>query len=391
MGWRDLLKPDIQDFIKTHRDSDVRALAFKKAPDASWPYALILDQIKVHQKAKVKAYNLYESDGFIFPNSDLFEQASSSACANYKTYMFENRGCFVDLTAGAGVDGFTISRGFHQSVFVERDEVSAQLLTHNAACFGDNIVVVCDDAVDYVREMDMCDAVFIDPQRRGNGRKGFFAFEDCSPNIVQLLPVLRRKTRKLIVKASPLIDIERGIVTLKHVSEVHVVQWQRECKEVLFVLDFQCDVAIDHVEIIAVDLDDDGGVRKRFSYQLKDEKKALIEYGMPEHYLYEPDPAFQKSGGFKSFAVRFGLTKIHPHTHLYTACDIIPDFPGRCVAVEKIVPVHRRFLDVRNADLKIRNFPSTVQSLRKKLHLKDGGDHRVYAATLSDNSKKLII
>ena len=46
---------------------------------------------------------------------------------------------------------------------------------------------------------------------------------------------------------------------------------------------------------------------------------------------------------------------------------------------------------MNGADLRVRNFPSTVEALRKKLSLKDGGKHRIYATTLNDGSKKLII
>ncbi len=391
MGWEDLLKPAIQDFIKAHHESDVRSLAFKKAPDGSWPYALILDQIKVRQKAEVKTLDLYETDGFIFPDSDLFEQASSSACANYKTRLFENGMRFVDLTAGAGVDGFALSKCFDKTILVEHDRHSAELLAHNAQCIGGNVEVVCGDAVDYVCGMDDVDAVFIDPQRRENGRKGFFAFEDCSPNIIEMLPALRKKTKKLVIKASPLLDIEQGILNLMHVTEVHVVQWKRECKEVLFALEFDRQIEPDDVQIIAVDLADDGDEKNRFSYRLGGEKKCEVECDMPAKYLYEPDPAFQKAGGFKSMAEYYDLKKLHPHTHLYTSEIFVEEFPGRVLEIKAIVQAQRKALKLTGADLKVRNFPSTVQNLRKKLGLRDGGDYRIYAVTLYDNSKKLII
>jgi hypothetical protein len=391
MQWRDLLKPEIQDFIKTHHESDVRSLALKKVPDASWPYALILDQIKVRQKAKIKSPDLYETDGFIFPKSDLFEQASSAACANYKTSILEKGSRLVDLTAGCGCDGFVLSGSFDKTTLVERDAYSAALLAHNAQRVGGHINVVCDDALAYVQAMDSVDVVFIDPQRRENGRKGFFAFEDCSPNIVDLLPLLREKTKKLVIKASPLLDIEKGIHALGCVSQVHVVQWQRECKEVLFVLDFSCPVEPDTVQVVAVELNDDGIVKKCFSYFMCDEKNAPIECAMPEQYIYEADPAFQKAGGFKSMAYHFGLKKLHPSTQLYTAQHLVSDFPGRALKIIDIVSADRKALKIKKADLKVRNFPSTVQDLRKKLSLKDGGYHRIYATKLCDNTRKLII
>ncbi|MGH1456078.1 MAG: THUMP-like domain-containing protein [Alphaproteobacteria bacterium] len=391
MSWRALLKPEIQDFISVHHESDVRALAFKKAPDASWPYALILDQIKVRQKAKNKSPDLYDTDGFIFPHSDLFEQASSSACAYYKTRMTENDERFVDLTAGCGVDGFAFSGRFGNTVLVERDEKSAEILVYNASLFAADIDVICTDAVEYIQNMPPADLIFIDPQRREKGRKGFFAFEDCSPNILDMMPVLREKSRRCIIKASPLLDIEKGIVTLGSVSQVHVVQWRGECKEVLFFLDFDVETCANDVVIKGVDLDESGAVKNAFSFCLGDEKELGVEYSLPQKYIYEPDPAFQKAGGFKSMAISFNLKKLHPNTHLYTSDHMVDGFPGRGCKIIDVVLVNRKALDIKNADLKIRNFPSTVKDLRRKLKLEDGGIHRVYAVSLMNGDKKLII
>ncbi len=391
MGWSDLLEPEIQDFIKTHHESDVRQLALKGAPDASWPYALILDQIKVRQKAKSKALNLCETDGFIFPESGLFEQASSQACAYYKTRVFESGARFIDLTAGAGIDGFAAAQHFDDLILIERNENNAELLAHNASIVAKNARVVHADANDYVLDMPQADVVFIDPQRREKGHKGFFAFEDCSPNVIDLLEHLPSKTKKLVVKASPLLDVEQGILNLMYVSQVHLVQWQRECKEVLFVLDFERETEPDKVQIIAVDLDDDGNIQKEFTYVLSDEKNANVECAMPQKYIYEPDPAFQKAGGFKMMAQQYGVKKLHLNTHLYTAEFCNKDFPGRVLEINDILPVQKKSLKVKKADLRVRNFPSTVEALRKKLALRDGGEHRIYATTLNDGSKKLII
>lgn len=396
MSWRDLLKPEIQEFISAHHDSDLRSLALKKPPCDAWPYALIMDQIKVRQKAHIKTPNLYKTDGFIFPNSDLFEQASSYACSAYKTSLIEKGERFVDLTAGCGVDGFAFSSFSKDSVLVERERANAELLAHNACLMGEHVEVVHCDAESYVRDMREADTVFIDPQRRENGRKGFFAFEDCSPNIVDLLAVLQKKARKLIVKASPLVDIEYGIRALGSVVQVHVVQWQKECKEVLFVLDFSSECAFDAVEIIAVDLNDNGGVQSQFSFALGAEKNADVEYRLPQSYIYEPYPAFQKAGGFKSMALAYGLKKLHPHTHLYTSGDVIDRFPGRCTEVCDVVAANRKFLkiggiSIDRADVVVRNFPAKVHDLKKKLKLSDGGEHRIYASTLCNNQKKLIL
>jgi hypothetical protein len=45
---------------------------------------------------------------------------------------------------------------------------------------------------------------------------------------------------------------------------------------------------------------------------------------------------------------------------------------------------------LEKANLTIRNFPSSVADLRKRLKLKEGGECYLFATTLSDESKVLI-
>jgi hypothetical protein len=47
-------------------------------------------------------------------------------------------------------------------------------------------------------------------------------------------------------------------------------------------------------------------------------------------------------------------------------------------------------LQVRKANLTVRNFPSTVDQLRKRLKLKEGGDVYLFATTLADESHVLV-
>lgn len=396
MGWQKLLQSDVQQFIKKHECDDVRSLALKTPPDPSWPYSLILDQIKVRQKARLKSLDLYETHGIIFPINDVYEQASSSACAAYKASLVRGEH-FVDLTAGSGADAYAFSKCFKSGVLVERDEVCAVLLEHNVDVLAKAhkavgaLTVHHGDAVAYVQGMSDVDFAFIDPQRREGGRKGIYDLSACSPDIISLLLVLKSKAQRVIVKTSPVLDIGKAIASLGSVTQVHVVQWQGECKEVLYDLDFFSSVKNEDVEIVAVDIDSSGKVQQKFSYTISDEKNAVVNYEMPKKYIYEPGPAFQKSGGFKSMALNFDVQKLHRHSHLYTSDDIHTDFPGKMYEVADVVPVKAKGLGVKKADLTLRNFPGTVQMLRKKLKLSDGGCHRIFATMLCDETKKLII
>ena len=406
MSWRQLLEAEAQKFIKDHEHEDVRVLALKKHSFGSSSYSLIMDQIKVRQKSRSKSPDLYETDGIIFPSSETYEQASSSACAAYKASLVEGSS-FVDLTAGSGIDSYRLSKKFSRGELIEHNADSAALLEYNMAVLGNMGKTSCDlsvyngDALEYMKDADYIDFVFIDPQRRenkgGGERKGIFDFSSCSPDVVSLLPILKKRSGKAMIKASPVLDIERAILLLNEaasaqvVVQVHVVQWQGECKEVLYLMDFDASVDTGDADIIAVKIDGDGSMLQSFSYNIAEEKSLFLNYSLPLKYIYEPSAAFQKAGGFKSMAVRFNARKIHQHSHLYTSDYVIDDFPGKRYEVVQIAPVQAKAINIKKADLKLRNFPDTVHNLKKKLKISDGGEHRIFATTLCTGEKKLII
>lgn len=393
-GWRGLLDPDIRDFILAHESEDVSALALKKPPRPDWPMRLILDQIKARQKAKRKIPQWQGGEGIVFPSADLMEQASSWPCALYKASLAGGER-MVDLTAGAGIDAFAFSSCFQDVVCVEKDPQTAEILAHNfnilkkqgllKADFG----VVCSDAQDYAREEALSGWVFLDPQRRAGGKKGLYRFEDGSPDVLKLLPVLKGKVRGVVLKSSPVLDIGRAVEVLGCVAAVHIVESEGECKEVLYVMD--AEKAGFDPRIHAVEIDEVGGAVNDFQFLWAEERVCEPSYGMPERYIYEPGPAFLKSGAFSLLAVRFALKKLHPHTHLYTSDVLRSDFPGRVYEIVEARPVGLGTGEVREAELILRNFPGTVDGLRKKLKLAEGQAHRVFACTVADGTKKLVI
>lgn len=392
MEWQKLLDPEIQEFMHVHAGGDVRALALKKPPKSDWPYMLILDQIKVRQKARMKSPDLYDTDSFIFPSSDLFEQASSSPCAIFKASLVEG-GRFVDLTAGSGIDAFAFSKRFKQGILVEQNIIDYQILSHNCEALGltPRVKAINADSHDYIEEMPQVDLVYIDPQRRDAGRKGIYDLSSCSPDITALLPLLQQKAKRVLLKASPVLDIDKAIETLRFVKQVFVVGWGGDCKEVLYLMDMREPTDPDAVQVNAVELDDAGVPIKKFTYVLGEEAIAPVQYAMPQDYIYEPGAAFLKAGGFKSIAAQYQMNKLHPSTHLYTSARMQDSFCGKCYKVVDIVSPRADQMSVKSAELVLRNFPGDISALRKKLKLSEGDRFRVFATTLADNSKKMII
>lgn len=389
MDFKRLLEPKIKTFIREHEGADIKALALKKPPEENWPYPLIIDQIKARQKAKIKLPLWLTEDDVIFPPGDILEQASSIATARYKASLFSGEK-FIDLTGGAGIDFWAISENFKNSICIEHNPDAAKLIAHNMNFFKRKSVDVFEKSAEkFIAETDRTHLIYIDPQRRDNARKGMFKLNDCTPNVIELLPALKEKSSTVMIKTSPMLDIAQAIQDLKYVHEIHIVEWRGDCKEVLYILKFEHEIKTDQVPHICVKLNDEGEAINTLHFT-KAEEEENAPLHMPQKYLYEPGPAFQKAGGFNALANQLKLKKLHKHTHLYTSETLKPGFPGRTFKILETLPVNRKALSLDKANLTIRNFPGDVASLRKKLKLKDGGNDYLFACTLADEQKALL-
>lgn len=388
MNWQSLLSPEIQNFINVHQNEDVAALALKKTPDPCWDYKLVLDQIKARQKAKTKAPSwLRKKNPIIFPSAALVEQASSEATALYKASLFRGAS-FVDITGGMGMDSWALAHKFQNGSVIEMTPPSAELLEHNFKALGLNhIKILNTKAEKYINHMGSIDLVMIDPQRRDDHRSGKFMLQECSPNILDLWPILKDKASAVLLKTSPMLDITATIAALRDIKSVHILEVQDECKEVLYVLSKNhTDPACIH----AVSLNHQGKILYHLDFTFASEADTQITYSLPQTYLYEPSAAFQKAGCFKTIAAKFKVEKLHPCTHLYTSQFLVSDFPGRIFKIEGLYSADGKNITLSQANITLRNFPGSAESLRKKLKLKDGGENTLFACTLIEGQKILI-
>ena len=118
-----------------------------------------------------------------------------------------------------------------------------------------------------------------------------------------------------------------------------------------------------------------------------------VAFSLPKKYLYEPNSAIMKSGAFNTVASQFSIDKLHPNSHLYTSDNLI-DFPGRIFEIQNTIPYHKTemksFLMDKKANITIRNFSETVENIRKKWKIKDGGN--LYSFFTTDkNDRKIVL
>ena len=386
------LSPETLRFIEENARADVRSLALqaKKYPQVDMAMAVV--QIAGRQIAEAKVPSWYRTLGLLYPKHLSMEQCSSEATAIYKAGLVEGD-TFADLTGGFGIDCSFLSRKFKQADYVERQSELCELAEHNFPLLGLKIGVHNEDGVEYLKQMHSVDVLFLDPARRdGHGGKTV-AISDCEPDVSALEDLLVEKAKKVMVKLSPMLDLSLALKALKYVQEVHIVSVNNECKELLLILEKSIDSSeiVIHCEQIT-----STGEHQHYAFTQEQERTSdcplSAEVGA---YLYEPNASILKAGAYRSLTQAYPVNKLHASSHLYTSPYYIKDFPGRRFQVEAVSGFGKKELKtllqgLEKANLTIRNFPSSVAELRKRLKLKEGGECYLFATTLSDESKVLI-
>ena len=481
------------EFIHEYREKETRQLALQSArfPDVDMPYAL--DQIKGWQTARRKLPPWAACDGIVYPPHLSMEQCSSEPTAQYKLNLAmewarrvesselrvesseggvessENEvesselrvesleggvdnsseqpatlnsqlstlnchaSSMTDLTGGFGVDFSFTSCAFASATYVERNAQLCHMVEHNLPLLGiDNAKVVCADAVDYLSTLDMQTMIFLDPARRDQHGAKTVMLADCTPDVVQLLPQLLKKSRFTMLKLSPMLDWHKAVEDLQGtVREVHIVSVGGECKELLLVLSEEIE---SELKVFCADLEAGGGSgeagissgssssscsslssepsfpRTPSSPSTPSLSASLFVYApgasspapnsklktQNSKFLHEPNASIMKAGCFDELAAAYGVSPVSRNSHLFLSAEPVDGFPGRSFSIERVTTLNKRELrqalaGIEKANIATRNFPLSVAELRKRLKLKDGGDVYIFATTTAEDEHLLLI
>lgn len=382
-------------WIELNVDKDPATLRLK---GGSQPWlSLAILQIECRRKAAAKVPDELNCGRFIFPTALSAEQCTSDAVAQLHAGLVADGDSVLDLTAGLGIDVFHIARKASVVTAVDINQNVADALQHNALALGfGNVQSVCADCAEYLPTVadNAYDVVFIDPARRSDDNRRLFSLHDCRPDVVELLPQITRVARRLIVKASPMLDITATLRDLPGTTDIFAAGSKTECKELLSVVDLRSE-----------DLQREATIHvwtpeQEFSFTHAEESEATAEYGQPRKgwYLYEPWAVTQKAAPAKLLSEKFGLFKLAPNTHLYTSPEIVCDFPGNCRKVVDVLPYASRVLKTLfrtypKIDVATRNFPVSADSLRAKLRVAPAGTDgmRLMATTIMNGEKLLLV
>lgn len=395
----------------------------------------MVQQEEGRARLRDKLPTLVEQADWWFPPRLACEQCSSELTATYKAALIRQHydpspcgegrgGAFIDLTGGYGIDSFFLSAFATEAHYVEQDPELCRIAAHNFARTRPHLQVHNTTAEEFLRALPNANSennvlIYLDPARRDTHGGKVFRIEDCTPNIIDLLPMLQQKSTVLMIKLSPMLDITAALRSLGEGWQVHVVAIRNEVKELLFVRHSQLsdspsspptkEESIELLSSIRTKLspslcrEGQGGSFftaanyvhdhwQTLTFTLQQEQEAQVSYWNLQHtprYLYEPNAAILKAAAFRFVSESYRISKLAPNTHLYAADHLLSDFPGR--VWEVIAPLTSSMLkhlpetlQEQGASILTRNYPLSPDQLRKKLKLRDSATQTIIGVRVAD-------
>ncbi len=389
------MTPALMAFIQAHLsdDPDRLLLSASRYPEIDMPF--VVAQITARRQIKEKLPTWYQQEQLLFPAKIAAEQCSSEQTALYKQQLVTEEDTLCDLTGGLGIDSYYFSRRVKQVYYIERFPSYCEVARANMATLGArNVAVLEGDSTQWLDQLPAIDVFYVDPARRGEGNKRMFALSDCEPDLTQLLPRLLAKAPRVIAKLSPMADLRQTLALLPTTQAIHILSVKNECKELLFVIGREPRESA--VPIHCVHLTKQAASDECFVCSLEAEQQAASHLATTlRRYLYEPNASVLKAGAFKQVACQFPVEKLQVSSHLYTSDYYLDRFPGRRFEVDEVIPFHSKSCkqlagQSLQANVTTRNFPLTVEALRKKCRIREGGDIYLFATTGPKEEKLLI-
>ena len=276
---------------------------------------------------------------------------------------------------------------FAKAIYIEHQELLCQIAQHNFSLLGLHQAEIRNrESEEELQNINNVSLIYADPARRDNVGRKVVLLEDCQPNVVNLQEELLSRAEVVMLKLSPMLDIQQALRQLHDVREVHVVSVDGECKELLLVM-HRKETPLRYFCVNIA-----GTVQETTVPDVWPNPTICNKEGA---FLYEPNASILKAGVQDALCYMYKVKKLHPFSHLFTSDELIEDFPGRIFRIVDRSDFSKQGLKgllsgVKQANLTVRNFPTTVQELRKKLKIAEGGNIYLFATTMKDESHALF-
>lgn len=384
------LNYDIEKFISTHLNDNKNTIALKvkSLVQTNFCANLVLDSLFNFKKARYKLPTL--ALNYCWLPTKSYEQASSELTAFYKSTKLKGQ-TMLDLCGGLGVDDIYFAKEFKKVISLDIDNELNEIVRYNFNKLKiTNIERITTLAEDFLQSNSQTfDLVYIDADRRPETNAKTFKLEECTPNIIALLPFIKKISSKLILKLSPLVDISYCKNAIENLVEIDVVSVKNEVKEVLLLIDFEKKV--EHIKINATNILDFKEKQQFFS----------TEIGMPKanngndfSCFFEPNASIIKAQLSKQYAAHCQLNMIAENSNFYVGDKIVENFMGRSFEIiyhsvfsKSNLQQYLKERGLKKVNISRRNFPINEAEIAKQFKLIDGGDDYLFFTQNSINEK----
>ena len=382
-------------FIKDHQDSDPHNLIIRRGgvglSDEEYREAVL--QIECRRRTRHKLSTIVGNEEFLFPDTLSSEQASDERIAEFHSTLLSGGESVLDMTAGLGIDAMALSGKASEVTAIEIDERKARFLRHNAELRGlKNFTIINGDSIEYLRNTQSeYDIIYIDPARRKTDNSRAYGFRDCEPDITENLPLMLKHGANIFVKSSPMLDIKETIREFPTMHTLYIVSLKGECKEILLGIGRERT----KLKIVAMDLEK--GIRYELEesdlWNNEDVSLTSEDETFEGRYLYEPNASIMKCGCWRNLSERYpGLKKLSKNTHLFMHEEVLKDFPGRALRIEKILNKQAlKGMKGERINVTTRNYICRPEELKKRYGIKDGGEKFIYGAKYGAKERPLLL
>ena len=402
---------ELSGFILEHENDDPASLVLQRD---RWPgidVALAAECIASRRKLRYKVPEWYADPRIICPVSLSAEQCSSTATAAYKASVAKSvlpeGGRIADLTGGLGVDCAHFCGVAGEVLYNECNPLLLEAAKRNLPLLGCRNarfsgISIDADTLPALLDSFRPDLIFADPARRGDSGRKLFLPEDCSPDVLALQDIILDRGCGFLLKLSPMADISLMLKKFHNVKQVHVVEWERECKELLLLM--EPGFTGDPVIRIAV-LTESAARTCEFNCSEVTGARPLFMEGAPRkgQVLFEPGAALSKSGALGALSSLYMLPKLGPSAHIlcfgeegkvdgkvFSALEGL----GKWFLITEVAEFGKKALrDFAgrwpDAEASSRALPVSSEELRSRMRLHGGGSTHIFA--VGSSAGRLLI
>lgn len=378
-------------FLAEHLNHSPEILALQHSGKVAFDLKTATQLLQLYHKAQKKIPSWVSA--LCAMDAKSYEQCTSERVALFKAGLCSGA-LLLDLSCGLGVDATHFASRFTKVIAVEKNTDLAEMFRFNAIRMGLNNVEIAigDGSHPEIHLEKQPDVVYLDPDRRPDADVRAFLPHELEPNIDHLLEKLLDCAKLVLVKMSPLLDIQFLIKNYPKLHDIWVISELNEVKEVLLAF----KPAPGKPEIHAVDLG--AHLPKTYSGRLSTDYQPELPATTDFKFLFEPSKSLIKSGLHAAYCRDAGLKPLVSQGLFYAGNHNLPESMGRSFEVIEQSEINWKKLKaglkakgIDKISVAKRNFPESTEVIRRRLNLPDGGEYMMLFSDTSMGHRAFLV